>query len=145
MRLRRLAVAAALAAVAAYPAPAGALTYEAGAVTGSGAVSPPATAVPRPSYVTFTGTISLLGAPQACSMSGPAAFESMEAGAGAISGTCGGATMACLYERAGVAVTWECTTATTGALAGVFLYRPLNVNPTTLFDLTGVLAGVTSV
>ena len=44
-----------------------------------------------------------------------------------------------------MAVTWQCTTATTGALAGAFVYRPANVNPTTVFDLTGVLAGVTSV
>lgn len=140
-----LVVAAVVVAAGLPTAPASALTWEAGVVTGTGTISSfAATAAPRPATVSFTGTVTLIGT-QPCSMSGPAAFESMEAGAGVLSGTCGTVPMSCLYERAGVAMTWECTTSTTGVLVGAFVYRPFDVNPTTSFDLTGVLAGVTSV
>lgn len=142
--MRRVLCALACAAVAVPAAPARAVTYDAAVVSGIGGITPPAGPVPQPVEVTFGGSALLLGTPRQCSLRGPA-IESTAAGTGTLTGGCGDVAMVCTYERAGAAMTWHCTTDTMGVLVGTLTYRPLNVNPTSIYALLGVLAGATSV
>ena len=140
MRVRNAALVAMLA--AAHPSPAVAATPEVAVVSGIGGIQPPAGVLPQEVTVTFGGSALLLGTPRPCSMSGPAT-ESLAAGTGTLSGTCGDLVLECSYERAGALMTWQCSTDAMGVLVGTFAYRPLNVNPTSIFALNGVLAGAT--
>lgn len=140
--MRRVLCALACAAVAlpAAPANANALTPYAAVVSGIGGITPPAGVVPQPVDITFGGSALLLGTPRPCSFSGTG-IESMAAGSGTLAGGCGDVAMECTYARAGVAMTWLCTTDSLGVLVGEFAYRPLNVNPTSIYALIGTLAG----
>jgi hypothetical protein len=122
-----------------------------GAFTAIGTVSPPiqpTDALPTPRTVSLsvslTGALGTVPGTASCSFSGPAS-ESVGLGTGSVSGSCSGPglTESCglSYVRAGteVVITGSCSGTYNGLVAGVAEMAPTDVNPTSVFTLTGVV------
>ena len=133
--MRRLLIAAALAAPAVAVVPARAVPPV--TITGSGYVSPgmPALCCVQPVYVSFTGTGDVPGQTYGCSFEGQGTYAPPTA-VGTMQGSCGPYTYTgCTFTLDLASWKIACTTS-----AGTFAVTPQDVNPTTRFTATGAMA-----
>ncbi|HEX8002036.1 MAG TPA: hypothetical protein VF519_05010 [Mycobacteriales bacterium] len=152
MRLRAaaVAVAATTAVVPAAAPPAHAAWADLLIVTGAGTISPGLTEVPRAQSISFSGAATAIGsdgipATWACAWSATGLNDTVAAGFGSASGSCGPVSFSsCQWTREGTDVQIFCVDPSGKALHGRFVFQPGNVNPITRFTLAGtaVASGV---